>query len=488
MNMRMTQTAILALTALLCAQARATFLSLAMRLPPATNAVAAVNVERLVKSPYGQEAGWGQRLAEQWDKQPLMIPPGAKLILMGADVKPSSFDPYWEMSLIEMDKVPSLESIAKDEGGHIDRVWDKDAVCSPINAYFVPIENNVLASITPAERSQISRWVRMEIKPEGNVTSNYIRQVCKNLSANTDIVMAMDLEGAYGVPNIRKWLDNNDVEGVTQQNIAGIVQVLGTMKGITLEINVDKKINGKATVQFDRDASALSDTAKPIMIAVLKYVGMRLDDLQNWTSAASGKQITMQGELSDASLRRLLSVIQSPVPAAAEVANSGGGSPAPADPAQASKKYYKTVSGILDNATQGQSAAETAIWFRSAAKRIDQLPILNVDPALVEWGGMVSSRLKQAAGIGAMGQTQINNRIAGVADPTYSGYDPNNNGGYADTSADRAARENANKARRQAALEQKAQVQEQALQVLNDIAESRPKIRADMVAKYNIEF
>src|SRR5581483_2612284 len=117
--------------------------------------------------------------------------------------------------------------------------------------------------------------------------------------------------------------------------------------------------------------------------------------------------------------------------------------------------YYKTVCTILDNASGGKTAAESATWFRSAAKRIDQLPILNVDPALVEWGTMVSGRLKQVAGIGALGQTQINARVAGVADPEYSGYGYDSNGGYADTSADRAARENANKQRRQAALEQK---------------------------------
>src|SRR6185436_16832584 len=140
----------------LCGISQAKFPDLAQRLPPASNAIIAVNVARLVESPYGKEAGWGERLAKAWANQPLMIPPGAQKLIMAADVKPSTLDSYWEMSLIEMDHLPSLESLAKAEGGHIDRVWDKDAVCSPINAYFVPLDKKVLASITPAERSAIA--------------------------------------------------------------------------------------------------------------------------------------------------------------------------------------------------------------------------------------------------------------------------------------------------------------------------------------------
>ncbi len=469
---------------LFCAEARATLLSLAQRLPPTSNVIVAVNVVRLVDSPYGKNAQWDQRLAESWDRQPLMIPPGAQRLIMAADVKPSTFDSYWEMSLIEMSSLPSLESLAKDEGGYIDRIWDKDAVCSPINAYFIPLENNVLVSVTPAERSPVARWIRQPIKPEGNITSPYINSVLAGISEKTDILMAMDLEGAYGVPNIRRWIDASDIAGINAQNVGEVVRTLGTMKGITLEITVDNKINGKATVQFDRDTAALKDCAKPIMLSLLNYVGMRIDDVPNWTFAATGNQVTMQGDLSDASLRRLLSIIQSPVPAAAVADSKDATNQAPSDPGQASKKYYKTISAILDNIQSGKSPSETAVWIRGASTRIDQLPILNVDPALVEWGAMVSTRLKQAGSVVAVGQTQMNARVAGVMDPTYASSDDS----YSNDPANRTARENANKERRQAALEQKAQSQEQALRIVNEIAETRPKIRADMVAKYKIEF
>jgi hypothetical protein len=159
----------------------------------------------------------------------------------------------------------------------------------------------------------------------------------------------------------------------------------------------------------------------------------------------------------------------------------------PSSPAEASQRYYKVIAANLDNFRPGTSLAETATWGRATAKRIDQLPILNVDPALVEWGTMVSTRLKQAIASGAVGQTQVNARVAGVMDPGYTSYTYDNEGNY-QTDINRAEQENAKRQRRQASLEQKAQAQEQAMRIINEIAETRPKIRAAMVEKYQVEF
>ena len=50
-----------------------------------------------------QGRGVGQAAADD--------PAGAMRLLMAADVKPSSMDSNWEMSLIEMAKVPSLQDL-----------------------------------------------------------------------------------------------------------------------------------------------------------------------------------------------------------------------------------------------------------------------------------------------------------------------------------------------------------------------------------------
>jgi hypothetical protein len=259
------------------------------------------------------------------------------------------------------------------------------------------------------------------------------------------------------------------------------------MQGIRLEITVDKDVTGRGIVDFDRDASGLNAAAKSIMLGVLNTTGFRIDDIEQWDFAAAGKQVTMQGKLSTPALRKLLSIVQSPIPAVTTVAQKTSADSVPANPAEASQRYYKVICANLDNFRPGTSASETASWARAAAKRIEQLPILNVDPQLVEWGNMVSLKLKQAGAGMAVAQTQMQSRVAGVMDPTYDAYYYDNDGTY-HTQQRTGEMENAAKQRRQVALEQKAQAQEQAMRVVNEIAETRPAIRAAMVEKYKVEF
>src|SRR4029453_3800863 len=100
-----------------------------------------------------------------------------------------SMESFWELCLMELAKVPSPQELAGAEGGHVDRVWDKDAVAPPTNAYFAPLDGTTLASITPANRGAIAKWLRTEPKPDaGNVTSQYIRGVLGKLSEEQDLV------------------------------------------------------------------------------------------------------------------------------------------------------------------------------------------------------------------------------------------------------------------------------------------------------------
>lgn len=59
----------------LSASAFANFPSLASKLPPASNAIIAVNVVKVMDSPFAKSEEWAKTAADSWAKQPLMIPP-----------------------------------------------------------------------------------------------------------------------------------------------------------------------------------------------------------------------------------------------------------------------------------------------------------------------------------------------------------------------------------------------------------------------------
>lgn len=476
----------------------ADFKTMAQRLPMESDAIIAINLAKVLETPYAIENKWAENVADAWARKPVMIPPGSIRLLMASGLKADAMESAWELSLVEMKAVPPLETLIAGEGGHLDRVWDRNAVVSPVNAYFVPMENNVLASITPGNRMMVSRWVRAEVKPEGNLRSPYLRGIAAALSEDTHIVMAMDLDGAVSAPKAHQAMVETNVKELEGKNLTGIASALSTLKGVTLFVRVTDKLNARAVVDFTKDVGPLGPVAKPLAIAVLDRVGFPLPDVGNWTFTVKGSQITAEGPMSDTGLRLLVGMIQTPIPAATVAGAgsstasgaSGGAAPPPAaaplDPAQASLRYYKAVSGMIDNMKLPSSMSAGATTLRQYSKRIEQLPILKVDPLLVEWGTMVSFKMRQAAGVGVMTQSDINSRVAGERSSDYGGYYYDESGNYGSTESWAAS--NTRERSRSVALAEKAEGQKQIVGLIEDLSTSRAQVRSKMVAKYNIEF
>ncbi len=488
---------VLALVAFLVAsfvagRSLADFKTLGQRLPAGCNVVVAVNVAKLLDSPYAKQHQWAENMAEKWQTRPLMVPPGVSEVLMGADLDEKTLDPNWQVCLMDMAQMPSLDSLAQAHHGYIDRVWDKNAIASPQNVYFIQFDDKTLASATPASRQTIAKWIRQPVASDGNLKSSYLKTVIMGLREDTGVTMALDLEGAIAVPRARAFLDLSDAPELKGKDLDAIARMFGQLNGIALNISVDQDITAKAMASFDSDTAVLGPVAKPLTIEILKHCGMRLPDVDDWKFSASGKTVAMEGKLSEDSLRMLLSLVQSPIPAPVgtqSMANGNQGSnAAPLDPGVASQRYYKFICQILDNLSAKSSLSETSTWFKNSARRIEQAPIMNVDPDLVNWGATVTQKLKEVAAVAAVGYTTTTARNAGLQTSAVDNgsyyYDAN---GEFKSKVGAEAEANRQQ-RRQASQEQKAQAQQQGLQVLADIPASRAKIRVEMTNKYKMEF
>jgi hypothetical protein len=206
------------------------------------------------------------------------------------------------------------------------------------------------------------------------------------------------------------------------------------------------------------------------------------------------------------SLRRLLTLAHVPAPMAVPPASGGpavaatGDKPGDAnlastsaqpgatnDKAGASQKYFKQVSQMLDDMRPGPSLKDNAGYLMSDARRIDQMPILNVDPQLVDWGSYIASTFRDCAAVYASGQQRVTSAVNGVAQPNLNyGYGSDNN--TANELQASADLRNASQQRRQAAANEKSRVIDAVSKPLRDAIDSRAKIRAAMVEKYNVEF
>lgn len=504
----------LALTILAGADpARAEFKDLLRRIPGEANTLLVVDVEKVLKSPLAIGAGWPQAQQEAYAAKPMVVPPGTTRVVLAAQLEPGTLRSLWEVSVMDLGQAPSIEAIARAEGGYLDRLAEKPAAWSPIDAYFVQLDPKVLGVVTPANRQFAARWVRQKQTLAGAFISTYLALAGTAVDQGAAVVFAVDLEDWTSIARVQWRMRTDPPQCVADRKVdmKAISTVLTSAKGLVLRVKVGEEATAEGEIEFGTDPTPLGDLAKPLLLELLARAGATMPELESWDFRVQGQKIQVSGKLSPEGLRRLFSVVDPPAPldlAGAPSAPEGAPKePAPKQPvekqpaqespkdtmATASQKYYKAVTDILDKlqkqmgvGAKSASLADTSSWMKRDARRVNRLPILGVDPDLVAWGSTVSTRLTEAAHILSVGQLDTIARTTGIqsADAGLGDYDFDGNyTGRASTETDIVRRQ-----RQQAATEEKSKALSSAAEIIKDLAGSRQKLRMEMTNRYGVEF
>ena len=501
----------------LCAipAALADFEDLISRIPGEANALVVVDVDKLMNNPLANSEGWRQKRESAYTDKPLIVPPDASRLVMAALVDLSTMSPIWEVSVMDVNKPPSLAAIARAEGGYVDALAGKAAAWSPINAYFVQLDTRVLGAVAPANRQFAARWAAKKGVLQGAAVSAYLKKAARAVGSGAQIVLAMDLEGATSVAKAGRRLEAETFSSLADAKIDvnALSRLFGSVKGVTLRVEIGEHAIGKGVIEFGQKTAILKKVAKPLLIELLGKNGVQIRDIAAWRFETRGNTITFEGGLTTRGLRRIFSLVDPPTPldsghvetAAAETsagqeretaqaadrrAVSRGGGPT----AAASKKYYQTVDRIISRlqdrmgtGAKAASLADSATWTQRDARRIGRLPILNVDPDLLEWGAEVATALTHVSQVFKVGGLHTLSRTSGL---TVSGFHVS----YSYGSYGRATGGGWNNARyiagqrKQASFEEKAASTEAAGQIVAALAGSLSRIRIQMTERYQIEF
>jgi hypothetical protein len=504
---------VLVIAAIFCCvprAARADDTNLLSRIPPGANAIAIIDVDQIMKSPMGVKEHWKDDLKNAYASKPLVVPPTATRLVLASMIDPSTMQPAWEVSLIEVKEAPSMEKIARAEGGFKDPIGETPAVWSPINAYFVRLDDRLLGAVAPANRQFTSRWVQRGAS-QGESLSPFLQASMGTMDAKTCYLFAMDLEDAASPAKIRRRIEQGDFESLTGKtvDVDKVASLFASLKGVRFRVSIGDEPVGSGIVEFGRSTAPLADFAKPLLLEVLAKFGVAIDGLDSWDVAVKGNLLTLNGKLPIEGLKQLFSIVDPPSPlptddadddkpdsskdSKADKTDKGGkaSEKGKAAVAAASKQYYTTIAKITENVgkkvSNATSMTQGAKWVAGDARRISRLPIANVDPDLVTWGTEVSSQLNDLAIAVGQGGLAARSRAAGIQDAYGSGMvsseleiQGNDN--------DRIAQQNVSRQRQAAVAEQKAQTAQVATQILREIEASRAKIRVAMAQKYKIEF
>ena len=307
----------------------------------------------------------------------------------------------------QVKSVPKMEDIAAHEGGKLDQLGEREAVWSPRDFYVVRLGPSLFGLHAPADRQAASRWAADAATATKPVLSPYLRSVvaAADLKA-TPLVVAFDLEGALSAgelaPELAKF--NTVIRNKPSIDLAKLAQAVASVKGVSISVALDAEATGTLTARFGEDVSFAEPYAGELFYEVLNAAGMNIMEVQTWETTTSGHTVTMRGKLFDSGLRRLGTLLQAPAISDARKKSTPRGDQAaaaaavdPDNPAAASQAYFKAINKYINDLSTAADAnrlSDVAIWCDRYARKIDEMPILGVDPHLVDFGQYTAAQFR----------------------------------------------------------------------------------------------
>jgi hypothetical protein len=450
------------------------FPELVRRVPAEANAIILVDAERLFASPIAVREDWKKKQRADFTEGPLAVPPQATKVVRAAHVDLLTHEAQWEMVLIEQPSFRSLDEIAKREKGYADKIANTKVAWSPRGVYVVSLGKGALGMLFPPNRQFLARWLK---QPSGKI-SDYLLSASQSMAAaEPQLLLAVDLEDAIDPERVRAVLKTS--KGVADANGGpeALATILEDLRGIKFEIVLKDKPWGRLMLEFGQDPAALAGVAKPLVVETLDRQGMALDDLRTWTVTHNKKSISLHGELSSNGLLRFGSLFELP-----SIELDPSEEPVAADKPQlyATQNHFKAVNKLLDDLLAQKKDANTwgqlGAWVDQYAKRIDRLPLLNVDPDMTTYSAGVADDLRQISssikGSGIRSGVQSRNTNAAYGGGTYNYYGAR--------AAD--AEQMANRARERGTSALTG------TQIADQIRAETSRVRRQMTERYKVEF
>jgi hypothetical protein len=400
--------------AVLAAQSavRADFPDLAKRLPSDINSIVLVDMDKILASPAAEKNDWKNKIENAFNEGVTILPPAAKRAILASKLDLEFMSPIWQVEVLESRIPLDVTAVAKKIGGTIDRIGPLAAVRLPSDAYLVHFEKDVFGVMLPGNRQAVVRWLREVIDRTTPKLPAYLMEAQDvSVDVGTPVIMAIDLDGALSEGEIRERMKDNwkdaGLEG--KADPLAVSKVLASIRGATLGITLRDRPFGKIKIDFAEDAKALANIAKPLFLHVLEHRGATIEEFEDWKYEVKGKQVTLEGHFTSSGLRRIFSMFDRPA-SMMPVADKKPETPEEVTPenkerqmAAATKAYYNQVQQLLKDLKGRKSGGGTyttgsiAQWCTNYARKINNLPLLNVDPEMLDYGNKTSQTLLQVA-------------------------------------------------------------------------------------------
>jgi hypothetical protein len=212
--------------------------------------------------------------------------------------------------------------------------------------------------------------------------------------------LAVDLKDIVDPKAVRLWLKNSKRMQGYQSSYDPLFELVKGMKGVRFTARVQDTTTGEVFLDFSKSVEDRANAVKELFLESLDEMGAAIDEFRDSKIRieADGKTVVLKTELTDATLRQILSLIQMPsIPASPEDSGASPTTPGGKPDLAATEHYFNSIQQLLDDLRKKRKKTEdynkTALWHKTYAKKIAQLPRQGVDEEMLQYGSTVSSQL-----------------------------------------------------------------------------------------------
>lgn len=417
------------------------------RLPDDANLMLLVDVEGLFNSPLGQREKWREKAANR-PTGILGVTADAARFAVAEGIDLQTLDERWKLGMLQTNSAPpALSVLATREGGYVEQIESQNVAWTPRNLYLLAFPERIVGFAVPAERQLLARWIQKTIIHPRNFPPGWADRAIYRADMGTQIVLGVDLTKSISPKRAQAWLKSQEelIKKRIDPELLG--NRLADATSALLQIDVKETIQGTILVEFSSPIDYVKYVAKDLILATLDAYGAQIEELKSWNSEVKGNTISISGKLSEEAVRRILSLVA--VPRLSPAYSGHGDEPIslaetskgearlPQTPTdlglKATQQYYHSVADIAQGLKKQKFTTYRSerLWYDRAAKQIEDLPLLNVDTEVLDWGSTFARTFREMSlGINYASKDQTY-RIAGTPNGFYGGYGYANDKGYA---------------------------------------------------------
>jgi hypothetical protein len=426
------------------------------------------------------------------------IPPWVDVLVQATRINPTGGAPAWGAAIVPVPPQIPFDKLAEMEKAQLQDLAGHRAFRAS-RGYFVELKPGLVGVMRTGSRQDAALWVVQSDRGAGGMSA-YLAESAK---ASGHLILAFDATNMVDPQGVRTQLSMSAALEGKPVEIDGATRLLPGMRGIRAALTIGATIEAEIRLDFSEEVRGLAPTMHAIFVEFLNDHGAALPELAGATATGEGNAVILKTTLSDESLRKLVTLITAPTPEPNVPLGPPVSQPPPAATSVAptsqstepSVAYYREVARLVRDLQSLMKNAKdyekSATWHDNFARRIDEMPVAGVDPAVTKFGADTSANFKALAAslrgvpvkVGLLGEQATYDIHVNPWYPT--GYKYGAFGGYVPGPGELST--NIRQVRA-AQLEAVAQGAEDRDKIWRNIVGEQNQVRNAMAAKYGVDF